>query len=74
MARQAQQVHGLSKGATSVSQSTGSDEARAELLERVDVVARAEHRTRSNLLQRAALLYVEHAESGAEDREPKAMA
>lgn len=45
-----------------------------ELLERVDDVARAEHRTRSNLLQRAALLYVEHAERGAEDAEPKAAA
>jgi predicted transcriptional regulator len=45
-----------------------------ELLERVDDVARAEHRTRSNLLQRAALLYVEHAERGPEDAEPKAAA
>jgi hypothetical protein len=34
-------------------------------------VARAEHRTRSNLLQRAALTYVEHAERGVEDAEPE---
>jgi metal-responsive CopG/Arc/MetJ family transcriptional regulator len=38
-----------------------------KLLERVDDVARAEHRTRSNLLQRAALMYVEQAERDEDD-------
>jgi predicted transcriptional regulator len=43
-----------------------------KLLERVDDVARAEHRTRSNLLQRAALMYVEHAVCGDAEREATA--
>jgi predicted transcriptional regulator len=43
-----------------------------ELLERVDDVARAEHRTRSNLVQRATLLYIEQAERDENDSRPEA--
>jgi predicted transcriptional regulator len=45
-----------------------------ELLQLVDDVARAEHRTRSNLLQRAALMYVERAERDEDDQQAKVAA
>jgi metal-responsive CopG/Arc/MetJ family transcriptional regulator len=44
-----------------------------ELLQRVDDVARAEHRTRSNLVQRATQMYVEQAERDEDDPQSEAV-